>query len=85
MRGLKEKKRREKEEEEEEERKILDENRAKANDAHAQRFSDAGVAASVAGGSEDKVIADHVNCLVPAGSGYDSSTEGSTSLNHYTR
>lgn len=71
--------------EQEEERKCIEREHAKADEAHALRFSDVGMAASVAEGTEDKVLPDQVNCLVPVGCGYDSSTGDSSPLNPYTK
>ena len=75
----------EKRQKQEEERKRSDEERAKANAAHAQRFSDAGMAASAAEGTEDKILAEQANCLVPVGSGYASSTGDSAPMNPFTK
>lgn len=57
----------------------------KAAEAHDLRFSDAGVAASVADGIGDRILQTQVCHLVPEGSGYDSSTGDTAPLHPFTK
>ena len=75
----------EKRQKQEEDRKRIEEERGRAIAAYDLRFSSAGVAASMAEGTGDKILAAQVSCLVPAGSGYDSSTGDSATINPFTK